>query len=270
MSGILLRRVIAAWRLRLVIVCAALALWGFLLPGAYATFGADFKKLVESGLFGELFDTFTAFGGGNVFTLTGSLALGLVHPIALALVAVFAVGYPAAVVAGERQRGTLEVLLARPIARRTLWLTHLVATVGFVAACVAAIEAGMVAGAVAFGVGAELRADGLVLAWANAVALFVAIGSIGLAASVSTDRLGPALGVTLGITIAGYAVEILGTLWPDAAWLRPISLFYYFQPMEVLSGRANPGDFAVLGAVAAGAAAWAWWVFPRRDLAAPS
>jgi ABC-2 type transport system permease protein len=269
-SGILLRRVIAAWRLRLVIVCAALALWGFLLPGVYATFGADFKELVESGLFGDVFETFTALAGGTVFTLTGSLALGLVHPIAFALVAVFAVGYPAAAVAGERQSGTLEVLLARPIGRRTVWLTHLVATVGFVAACVAAIEAGMVAGAVVFGVAAELRVDGLALVWANAVALFLAIGSVGLAASVSTDRLGPALGVTLGITIAGYAVEILGTLWPDAAWLRPASLFFYFQPTEVLSGRADPVDLAVLGVVAAGAAGWAWWVFPRRDLAAPS
>ena len=65
-------------------------------------------------------------------------------------------------------------------------------------------------------------------------------------------------------------MEILGTLWPDAAWLRPASLFFYFQPMEVLAGRANPGDPLVLGAVAVGAAAWAWWVFPRRDLAAPS
>lgn len=269
MSGILLRRMIAAWRPRLVIVCAALALWGFLLPGVYATFGADFRQLVESGLFGDMFKVFDAFGA-NVFTLSGTLAFGLVHPIAIALVAVFAVGYPVAAVAGERQRGTLEVLLARPIARRTLWLTHLVVTVGSVAACVTAVEAGMVVGAVAFGVAAELPVDGLTLAWLNAVVLFAAIGSLGLAASVSSDRLGPALGVTLAITIAGYAVEILGTLWPDAAWLRPASLFFYFQPMEVLAGRANPGDPLVLGAVAVGAAAWAWWVFPRRDLAAPS
>lgn len=270
MSEILLRRLFAAWRLRLAIVAAGLAAWGFLLPGVYATFGADFRKLVESGLFGNIFDKLSAFAGGTVFTLNGSLALGLVHPIALALVAVFAAGYPAAAIAGERQRGTLEVLLARPIARRTVWLTQLLATVGFVAICVTAIEVGMVAGSVLFGVAPELRADGLVIAWLNDVVLFVAIGSIGLAASVSTDRLGPALGVTLGITIGGYAVEILGALWPDAAWLRPISPFYYFQPTEVLAGRANPGDLAVLAAVAAGAAAWAWWVFPRRDLAAPS
>jgi beta-exotoxin I transport system permease protein len=269
-SARLLRRSVADWRRRVLVVCVALALWGFVLPGVYATFGADFRALVESGLFGQLFDTLTAFGGGNVFTLTGTLSLGLIHPVALALVCVPAVGYPALAVAGERQRGTLEVLLARPIERRTLWLTHLAVTVGFVAACVAAIVAGNVAGAVAFGVADELRAPDLVLAWANEALLFAAIGAVGLAASVSSDRLGPALGVTLAVVIAGYAIEILGTLWPDAAWLRPASLFYYFQPIDLLAGEADLADFVVLTAVAAGAAAWAWWYFPRRDLAAPS
>jgi ABC-type transport system involved in multi-copper enzyme maturation permease subunit len=269
-SWILLRRVIFDWHRRLLVVCAALALWGFLLPGVYATFGADFRALVESGLFGDLFDAFAAFGGGNVFSLAGSIALGLIHPIALALACVFAVGYPVAAVAGERQRGTLEVLLARPLERRALWRTHLVAMVGFVAACVTALEAGNVAGAAVFGVTAELPVGGLVLAWANEVALLAAIGSVALAASVSADRIGPALGVTMVVAIGGYAVEILGTLWPDLAWLRPASLFYYFQPMQVLAGRANPADFVALGAVIVAAGAWAWWVFPRRDLAAPS
>ena len=53
------------------------------------------------------------FGGGDIFTLSGSIALGAIHPISLILNSVFAVGLATAAIAGERQRGTLEVLLAR-------------------------------------------------------------------------------------------------------------------------------------------------------------
>ncbi len=52
-----------------------------------------------------------------------SIALGFIHPIAIMLTSVFAVGFSACAVSGERQRGTLEVALARLISRRALYLT---------------------------------------------------------------------------------------------------------------------------------------------------
>ena len=50
------------------------------------------------------------------------------------MVAIFAVGASATAVAGERARGTLEVLLARPISRITLYASILVALLLVVAA----------------------------------------------------------------------------------------------------------------------------------------
>ena len=55
--------------------------------------------------------------------LPGSIAVGYIHPIAIALLSVFAIVFPLSAVAGERQRGTLEVVLARPISRRSYYLT---------------------------------------------------------------------------------------------------------------------------------------------------
>ena len=51
------------------------------------------------------------------------MAIGFIHPIAVGLNLVFAVGFATAAIAGERQRGTLEVLLSRPISRRVLYAT---------------------------------------------------------------------------------------------------------------------------------------------------
>ena len=87
----------------------------FCSPLIYARFGAQFGVLMDSGMLPE---QFAAFGGGDVFSLAGSIALGFIHPIAIILTSVFAVGFSASAVAGERQRGTLEVALARPMSRQ--------------------------------------------------------------------------------------------------------------------------------------------------------
>ena len=104
-------------RLKLAIVCLGLVIWSALLPIVYGTFGQTFKSIIDSGLIPK---ELTQFGGGDVFSLSGSMALGAIHPISLLLNSIFAVGFATSAIAGERQRGTLEVLLARPLSRRVV------------------------------------------------------------------------------------------------------------------------------------------------------
>jgi len=256
-----------AQRLKLAIVSTALAIWGFLMPLVYAQFGSQFKAVLESGM---LPPQFAKFGGGDIFTLSGSIALGLIHPIAIILTSVFAVGFSSSAIAGERQRGTLEVALARPIARRAFYLTLLQAAFGFVAVTIAALLAGTIAGATFAGVLGEFPVRYLPLLWLHAVLLFGSFAAVGLAASSSFDRLAPAVGVTLGFVVLMYFLEILGSLWPAAERLQPYSLFHYLKAKAILMGAPAPLDAGVLAAVIVAAMAWALVVFPRRDLAAPS
>ena len=265
MNGALLRHTWRLQRTKLAIVSIALTVWGFLLPVIYARFGSQFKALMESGLLPE---QFARFGGGDVFSLSGSIALGFIHPIAIILTSVFAVGFSAAAIAGERQRGTLEVALARPVSRRMLYLNLLAASFAFLAILIAALLAGGVSGAVFAGVVEELTFRNLPLLWLNSVLLFGAFAAVALAASVSFDRLTPALGVTLGIVIAMYVLEVLGSFWPAAEVLQPYSLFHYLKAKAILTGVA-PFDMVALLSVILIAMVWALVVFPRRDLAAP-
>ncbi len=256
-----------AQRLKLAIASVAIAAWSLFLPVIYDSFGGQMKALIDSGVIPE---QFANFGGGDVFTLSGSVALGYIHPIAISLVAIFAVGFASSAVAGERQRGTLEVILARPISRRTLYVTLLVALVAFIGIVLGASILGTVVGSAIAGVADELALERLPLLWLNGVLMWVAFGAIGLAASVSFDRLTPALGITLGLVIVSYFLEVLGSLWPDAEMLQPYSLFHYLAARDVLDGSAGVGGFLLLGTVFVAAVAWALVVFPRRDLAAPS
>ena len=52
--------------------------------------------------------------------------------------------------------------------------------------------------------------------------------------------------MTLGIVIAMYVLEVLGSLWPAAEVLQPYSLFHYLKAKAILTGVAAPVDVVVL------------------------
>lgn len=254
-------------RVRLAIVSLSLAVWAFLMPVIYATFGRQMEVILESGIIPE---AFLSLMGADPFSLDGSVALGAVHPFAIALQVVYPVGFAAVAIAGERQRGTLEVLLSRPLSRRVLYLTLLVAIVGAAVVTTMATTLGTLAGAALYDVGGGLDMGEQALLGLNNVLLLAALGGISLAASASFDRLTPALGIALAVTLLGYVLEILGSLWPDAAFLQPYSLFHYLRPLEILGGKADLTDLLVLAGVLVASTAYGLWCFPRRDLAAPT
>lgn len=263
----LVRRTWRAQRTTVLLVCLALAAWSFLMPVVYATFGRELASLLETGIIPK---PFLRLLGADPFSLTGAVALGWVHPIGMGMLVLFPVGLGAVMIAGERQRGTLEILLSRPLSRRTLFSTHLATLSGLAGLTVAAALTGTVAGAAAYGVTGEL--DGGRLAWLglNTWLFLVSLGAVALAASASFDRLGPPVGIAIAGLLLGYLLEVLGTLWPDAAFLQPWTPFHYLRPLEVLGGYVPRGDLVVLVALAVAAASFGLWRFPRRDLAAPS
>ena len=258
------------WRanwFRLLIVAIALAAWGSVLPIIYNAFGAQFRQLMDSGAIPR---QIAEFGGGDIFTLSGSVALGFIHPLSVGLNLVFAVGFAATCVAGERQRGTLEIMLARPISRRVAYGTLALAAALFVAVTVGALTLGAYLGSALTGRLAELGVGNLPILWLNGALLFGAFAAISLAASTTFDRLSPAIGVSLAVVLLSYFLDVLGQLWPDAAGLQPFSLFHYLDPRADLAGLPAWGDFGILGGVIVVAIAYALIVFPRRDLSAPS
>ncbi len=268
MSGAYFGHLWRANRWRLAIVALALAIWGAILPIVFDAFGAQFEDLMESGVIPS---QFAQFGGGDIFSLAGSVSLGFIHPIAVGLRLVFAVGFAGAAIAGERQRGTLEVLFGqtgvspaglpdRPRRQRAVRRGHRRG----------ALSLGALAGAALVARVAELGPGNLPILWLNASLLFVAFAAISLAASVSFDRLTPAIGFSLAFVLVSYFLDVIGELWPDAAFLQPYSLFHYLDARAALAGLPDPANFVVLAAVIAGAVVYALVVFPRRDLAAPS
>lgn len=265
-----LRLLLQTWRwqrIRLLVVGIAAVIWGGLFPLFYVQFSGALRQLAASGAIPE---QLLNFGSGSLFTLPGAITLGFQHPLALALIGIFAVGAASSAVAGERQRGTLEVLLARPISRRSLYGSVAVAMLAMVLLMVGLVLIGMVGGAALQNVLDELDLSRLPLVLLNGFLLWAAFAAFALATSVTFDRAGPAMGLSLAYLLVNYFLEILGSLWSAAAWTQEYSLFHHFQPGDILAGSLDPMDLVILGIAVALPIVYALIVFPRRDVPAPS
>ena len=253
-------------RIRLLVLVLAGFGWGLLIPVIYSAFSDVFRDMANSGVIPE---ELMNFGSGSLFTLPGAITIGFQHPLALAFLGIFAIGTTTGAIAGERERGTLEVLLARPLSRRGLYTTVAVAVTLLIAIELVALLGGQLIGILFLGLTEDIDLAGMPLVFANGLLLWGAFAAFGLAASVSFDRLAPALGLSLAYVLVNYFLEILGSLWTDVAWSQEYSLFHHFQPTELLEGTPDPIDFAILGAALVIPVIYALIVFPRRDLAAP-
>lgn len=267
MNAALFRRTLAAKRTEIAATGVGMLVWGGVLPLIYATFGREIGSFMRNN---PLLSQFAQFGGGDLFTLPGTLALGFVHPFTLLLMGITAIGFPALAIAGEREKGTLEVVLARPISRRGLYVTLYLVGLIFLGLLLALQLIGGLASATAMGVVDELEVSRLPELWLAGWLLFVGFMSITFAASVVSDRLGPAIGIPLVVVLINYLANAIGSIWPDVAWLQDYSLFNLVKATDVLTRGIALSDMAILLAVSVIPVVFALVVFPRRDIAAPS
>lgn len=264
----LLRHTFGSNVVRVVVISAGLALMGVVMPLMYSAFGVEMAEFIDSvPFFSQMIN---GFGGGNVLSLTGSMAFAFQHPFTLLLVGIMAVAFPALAIAGERDKGTLEVTLSRPISRRGLLLTLYTAGTVFVCILVGVLAVVTAITAVAVGFGDEVEIANMAQLWLVASLLFVAFMAVAFAVSVESDRAGPAIGIPAIFILLNYLAFTIGGIWPDVGFLEDWSMFNLLKAQQVLDTGIAPTDLALLLAFIALFAGIAFYRFPRRDLPAPS
>jgi len=252
------------WRGNLIKVAAVTCgclVWGFLAP--------VIDKSVISSLQTALPASISNFGSGTLNTFPGVITLMFEHPFLVALVSTVALAITIPALAGQRQRGTLEMLLARPIRRSTLVATVALAVASMLLLVLFAMVVGILAGSSVEGLSDQVPVRELLVVWLWSALLYGAFASFALAASATSNRNGPAASWALGFLIANYFFEVLGTFWDQAKAWQPYSLFHHFQAADILAGRLSGVDLMVLGLAIVIPLAYALYVFPRRDLPAP-
>ncbi len=194
----------------------------------------------------------------------GIIAFGYIHPFFLAILTAWVLRTTSGALAGEIGHGTMELIASRPVSRA-----------GQVIATWALAVAGVVllAGAAWLGtaVGLQVRTLGvsaaeLAIVPAVGALMFGAWTSVSLLLSASQRDSGPAIAWTSGLMVVAFVVVFLAQVWPPADVIRPLSLFAYYQPQDIVQRGASATAAMVLAAVTAAGLAAAIAVFQRRDL----
>jgi ABC-2 type transport system permease protein len=314
-------------------------------------------KYIEEKLFegpGKIIRTLVGGEQVDFSNVMDMLSIGYVHPLMQTIFCIWAVGRAAGAIAGETDRGTMELLLAQPVPRWRVILAHLCVDLLTIPVLCLSLWAGNSLGCWLVGPiqprppELKVKAQGPPVVAASSAGLLASpfgqgplLAASALAARVSVElpvdpgtmpkqpgpdreerarrrlevRLldfGPALlvvgglifaisgytmwlsaagrfrwrvlGIAVLVTLLQFLVNVIGQMWDLVSPLRPLTIFYYYQPQKVILGQGWCVDFAVwnsgqplarvpmllvLYGVGLVGYALALCTFTRRDIPAP-
>ncbi|HWL35572.1 MAG TPA: ABC transporter permease subunit [Frankiaceae bacterium] len=252
------RRAVAAWS-------AAVALLVSGMVAAYPSVrdqAADLTRLLDS--YPDALKAFMGLSGIDYASGAGYLRAELFGFTVPLLLLVLAIGRGASSVAGEEDRGTLDLLLATPVRRRRVVAEKAAGVVAVVALVAGALWAALAASAAGFGLGVPpVRTAAAVGA---AALLAVVFGMVALAAGAVTGRRGLAVGLATALATAAFVLESLARIIDGLRPWRWLSPFAYYRDADPLARGLPPKETAVLVAIALVAAVAGVTGFARRDV----
>jgi len=209
-----------------------------------------------------------AFGledGISLSTLESFLAVeqfSFVWPI---MVIFLLVSLGAAGIAGEVEKGTLEIILARPVSRRNVFLGRYLAGVFTLVVFTVFSVFGIVPLAELYGIDYVIESyiTMSILGFLFGIVVF----SIAMLFSAISSERGRVYMATGGILIIMYVLNLIAALKDDLGNLRYLSFFHYFDPAQALTNNsisiAAVLVFVVISITSAIAGAF---LFSRRDI----
>jgi len=255
---------------------------------------------------GQIIKTLMGGEGIKLSRAMDILTVGFVHPLMLSVFCIWAVGRAAGAITGEIDRGTMELMLAQPVPRRRMVFAHLLVDLVAIPTICLCLWTGIWLGTAIVGpitvspedvakYPFELEIDPTALqlypanfgyGLCNVAAFIFAVSGYTMWLSAVGRFRGRVLGVAVLITLLQFLINLFGQLWDGLAPLRPFTVFYWYQPQQLILAPhrwtldlgqvwANGEPLcavpllAVLFAVGALGYSMALWRFCRRDLPAP-
>jgi len=245
----------------------SLAIIGYvvLMCAVYPTIGesqAALEELIDS--LPPAFKNYILGQAGDFFTPAGYLGARVFALLSPLVMLIFGVGVGGRTVAGEEDGGTMGVILAYPIARRTALARKYLVVLTVTAAVVLAHLIGLLIGVAS--VGMDVGIGRLLQASLSLWLLTVLGASLTFAAGAAGARRGTATAIAAGLLLVTYLLDTLGLLVSGLEWLRDLSFFYYYGGGQVLNRGLDGVHVAVLLACIAACIAVAFPTFLRRDI----
>ncbi len=206
-----------------------------------------------------------AFAGGitDFISPEGFLNSQLFIVMVPFLFLVFALSAGSGAIAGEEERGTLDLLLSSPVKRWRVVAEKFVAMTVGITVLGLALWLGTAVSAEAVGMGLSLGR--IAEASVSAALLGLAFGAIAMAVGCALGKRGQSIGITGALCVAAYFLNALG---PIVNGLNErLSPFFYYIGADPLTNGLDPLHVGVLIGLSVAALAVALITFERRDLA---
>jgi ABC-2 type transport system permease protein len=195
-------------------------------------------------------------------TPEGFLSLAFFSYLPLVL-GVFAVLAGSGLLAADEEGGTLDLVLAHPVSRTSLFLGRLLA---FAAATLAILALSWLGFVVAMSWSAlAVSPAALTLPYLSLLALLLFFGALALLLSLVLPSRRLAAMTAGMVLLVSYVLNTLARLDKSLENVVRLSPTYYYQSGEAIRG-LNGWWFGGLLAVAALFSVLAWWRFERRDI----
>jgi ABC-2 type transport system permease protein len=209
----------------------------------------------------------TALGGemlraGNTVAL---LTIGYQHPFVMFLIMLFAVGVPAGLLTAEVQRGTMELILSRPVTKAQVYLCAAVLTLAGLFALIMVMFLGTIAAVHIYHFDEPLPLGLFLRIAVNAGLLASTFGAFALLSAASFARLYSAVGVAVAFLSLNYFVAVTAQWWPAIRFLRHATLFYLIYYSDLWGGWPLR-NMSILAAILLVAAFVGGAIWQRRDL----
>ena len=200
---------------------------------------------------------------GNV---AGLIAIGYNHPLIMILYMLYAVGVPTNLLAGEVQRGTMELILSRQTTKTQVYACAGLITVVGMFAMVLVMFLGTVAGTTLYTFTQDVPLHDFFKIGINGGLMASAVGAIALLAAACFRR-PTAVGLTVSYLVVMYFTSFVSEWWPRLAFLSPTTLFHYINSIDIFVKHMWPvRDMAVLMTVMIAATLLGGIIWQRRDL----
>ncbi len=180
------------------------------------------------------------------------------------LMLMFAIGFGVRAIAGEEERGTLDLLLSHPVTRARVVVEKFAALVGLVLGVGLVLFLGVWLGSIVFDI--DLTAGGIAAATVAITLLAVMFGTLALALGAATGRRSLSMGVAAAVAVGTYFLWSLAPIvdFVDAIdWLSP--WFYAQDDVPLANGLPILRALVLVGLTTTFLAA-AVWGFRRRDI----
>lgn len=200
---------------------------------------------------------------GNI---AGLIAIGYQHPLILTLYMLFAVGVPTGLLAGEVQKGTMELILSRQATKTQAYICAGLITVTGMYALVLVMFLGTVAATNLYDLGQKVPLDFFFRIAVVGGLLASAVGGVALLAAACFQR-NTAIWVTVAYLMVNYFVSIIADWSPRMNWLEPTTIFHYVHGAKLLTGSGWPiRDMCVLLSLLSVSTVLGGAIWSRRDL----